>query len=66
MSLLKIAGRNRIISPLRIEAKPFENLFLWDSKMTNFTPTIFIVLIFVLFCSKQHKNMMIVIQLLRP
>ncbi len=27
MSLLKIASRNRIFSPLRIEAKPIENLF---------------------------------------
>ncbi len=26
MGLLKIAGRNRIFSPLRIEAKPIENL----------------------------------------
>ncbi len=26
MSLLKIAGRNRIFSPLRIEAKLIENL----------------------------------------
>ncbi len=37
MSLMKIAGRNRIFSPSGIEAKPFENLLsLWDSKMTNF------------------------------
>ena len=36
MSLLKIASRNRIFSPLRIEAKLVEDLFIWDSKMTNF------------------------------
>ncbi len=39
MGLLKIAGRNRIFSPLRIEAKRIQNLVipsgLWDSKMTN-------------------------------
>ncbi len=30
ISLIKIAGRNRLFSPLRIYS-------LWDSKMTNFT-----------------------------
>ena len=37
MSLLKIAGRNRIFSPLRIKAKLMKIYSLWDSKMTNFT-----------------------------
>ena len=34
MSLIKIADRNCIFSSLGIEAKPIENLLLWDSKMT--------------------------------
>ncbi len=39
MDLLKIAGRNRIFSPLGIEAKLIENLLPLglDMMMTNFT-----------------------------
>ena len=40
MSLIKIAGRNRIFSSLEIEAKLMKNLLplgVWDSNMTNFT-----------------------------
>ncbi len=39
MSLIKIAGRNRIFSPLGIEAKLIENLspLRLELKMTNFT-----------------------------
>ncbi len=37
MSLIKIAGRHRIFSPLGIEAKLIKTYSLWDSKMKNFT-----------------------------
>ncbi len=37
MSLIKIAGRNRIFSLLGIEAKLIENLLPLGPKMTNFT-----------------------------
>ncbi len=38
ISLIKIAARNRMFSPLGIEAKLIENLLpLWDLKMTHFT-----------------------------
>ena len=37
MSLVKITGRNRIFSPLGIEAKLIENLLPLGLKMTNFT-----------------------------